>query len=91
MAGYKSVARKIRLRTLREAKGGRKASKIAASGVLKAAEFGAAINGISDREFLTLQRVALAGSSPKARGRSRTAFLAINGDATWQANLAPVL
>ena len=87
----KALARRQRLRSLRQTIGGKKTAKVAASGVLKAADYGAAVNGVSDSELLNLQRVGLAGATPNASGRSRTALLAINGDVTWQANAAPLL
>ena len=59
----------VRLGRLKFAVGGKKASKVAASGPVRATEFGAAVNGLSDDELEKLQGIALPGSSPSAHGR----------------------
>ena len=84
-------ARISRLGKLKFAIGSKIASKVAASGAMRATEFGAAVNGLSDSEMDDLQRIALAGTSPGAKGRSRTAVMAILGDCTWEPATAPIL
>ena len=87
----KGKAKVKRLGQLRGAVGSKIASKVAASGAMRSTEYGAAVNGISDSELNDLQRIALAGSSPGAKGRSRTAVMAILGDCTWEPATAPIL
>ena len=54
-------------------------------------EYGASVNGVTDRELTKIQSVALAGMSPAAAGRSKTALLALKGDPSWTAAAAPIL
>ena len=87
----KGNKQKRRLRNLKRAIGGLKAARVGGAGVITAMEYGAAVHGVSDSELLNLQRVACAGMSPSAGGRSRTALLALSGDPTWRAATAPIL
>ncbi len=77
-----------RLRTV----AGKRTSAIFVSGPLPAAVYGAAVNGLSDREVLQLRRVAACASSPRARGRSlRRLLLLLTGIATWRAEVEVIL
>ena len=83
--------RKGRLHVLKKILGGNRAMLIAASGVLPAATYGAAISGFSDHELLQLRRIAAASMNPSAKGRSLSALLLLHGDPTWTAAVAPIL
>ena len=61
------------------------------AGALAATEYGASVNGVSDKELEQLRTLASAGMTPAAQGRSLTALLAIKGDPTARAAVAPIL
>lgn len=87
----KGLLRTNRLRNFERAVGGTKASKVCTAGAIRAAEYGAAVNGVSDCELRNMQSIATASISPGARGRCKIGLLAFNGDPTWQASVAPIL
>jgi len=86
----KGLARRKQLTTLRRILGPRIASNVFSSGVLPSIAYGAEVNGVSDKEHAILQRIATSAQS-NGSGRSLSATLAIRGDSTWQASVAPCL
>ena len=85
-----ATEKKAKLRTLRELVGKRVARQVCGGGVLAGAGYGAEINGFSDSELLTVQRVCGAASASCESGRSLTATLLLRGDQTWRLAVAPV-
>ncbi len=61
------------------------------AGVAPAADYEAAINGISDAEMILLRRAASAAVAPRGRGRSFSMALLMSGAPTWASELAPAL
>ena len=82
--------RKGRLHILKKILGGNRAVLIAASGVLPAAIYGAAVSGMSDHELLQLRRISASAMTPAAKGRSLSALMLLRGDPTWTAAVAPL-
>ena len=87
----KGMARRVRIRTLKNAIGGAKSGIVASMGVVAATAYGAAVNGVSDSELGKVTRIGAAGMSPGAMGRSLTALLALKGDPAWRAAVGPIL
>ena len=83
------MLRKAKVRSLRRLVGRRIARHVFAAGVAPAAGYGAEVNGVSDREWGVLRRVAGAATAPCTSGRSLTASLLLFGDPTWRAAVAP--
>ncbi len=65
--------------------------RIFATGLLPAAVFDAAVNGVSDQEALTLRRLAATACSPRARGRSLALVTLIHQLPTWRAEVEVIL
>ena len=86
----KGKRRRKRLQTLRKLLGPRIAGHIFAAGLLPSIAYGADVNGVSDREWGTLQKIGAAAHSA-GTGRSLAATLLLRGDATWKAAAAPCL
>ena len=82
--------RKGRLYVLKKVLGPKRATLVATSGVLSAATYGAAVNGVSDAELRSLRRIAASAMTPSARGRSLSALLLLHGDPCWSAAVAPL-
>ncbi len=70
---------------------GKRTPTIFCAGPLPEAVYGAAVNGLSDAEVLTLRRCAAQAYTPRARGRSLSRLLLIEGVPTWRANVEVVL
>ncbi len=81
------VRRLARIRTI----AGRRTPNIFMAGPLPEAVYGAAVNGLSDKEVLRVRRAAALSYSPRAKGRSLTRLLAIVGIPTWRAEVEVVL
>ncbi len=81
------VKRLARIRTI----AGRRTPNIFTAGPLPEAVYGAAVNGLSDKEVLRIRRAAALSYSPRAKGRSLTRLLAIVGIPTWRAEVEVVL
>jgi len=77
--GLKRKKRLARLRT-----GIRKTQKIFVGGIAPAMVYGAAVNGVSDKELLKLHRIAAYAYQPSVGGRSLTALWAVHGDPLWK-------
>ena len=86
----KGVARKKRVKKVRRAVGGKQAGIVAATGLVVATEYGAAVNGIDDAELHSLRKIGASGMSPSAGGRSLTALMILKGDPAWRAATAPI-
>ncbi len=81
-----------RLARARRAIGGYKRSrKVFTTGLLPAAVPDAAVNGVSDREALTLRRVAAMACTPRARGRSLALTTLLHKAPSWRAEVEVVL
>ncbi len=84
--------RGARLRKARRPLGNqRHRAKVFATGMLPAAVYDAAVNGVSDSEAVRLRRVAALAFTPRAKGRSLTIVSAINGIPTWKAEVEPIV
>ena len=83
--------RKRRVATLRRIVGPRVTRHVFSAGVLPAMSYGGEVNGFSDREWRSLQRVAGAAIAGACSGRSLTSTLLLHGDPTWRAAVAPAL
>ncbi len=70
---------------------GKRTPYIFCAGPLPEAVYGAAVNGLSDAEVLTLRRCAAQAYTPRARGRSLSRLLLIEGVPTWRAEVEVVL
>ena len=70
---------------------GWRAKLIFTSGVMPATIYGAEVNGLSESELVSLQRVAASAMRPTAGGRSLSTTLLLNGDVTWKATAAPIV
>ena len=86
-----ATKKKVKLRTLRELVGPRVSRQVCGGGVLAGPAYGAEINGFSDKELLTVQRICGAATASCASGRSLTATLLLHGDQTWKLAVAPAL
>ena len=87
---WKGQRRRHKIRSLRRLVGPRITARVFASGVLPAMEYGAEVNGVSDKELHTIRTVAGHANASARSGRSLTASLLIRGDPTWRAMVAPV-
>ncbi len=96
----KNCKRKKRLSTMRIKTGklqkiraiaGRRTSLIFMAGPLPEATYGAAVNGLSDAEVLAIRRCAAQAYTPRARGRSLSRLLLIEGVPTWRAEVEVIL
>ncbi len=81
------TARLARIRSI----AGRRAPLIFLSGPLPEATYGAAVNGLSDREALAVRRNAAQAFTPRARGRSLSRLLLLVGMPTWRAEVEVIL
>jgi hypothetical protein len=83
----------LRAKRIKKLKGvhGHRTSRLFTTGIGPAAVYGAVVNGMSNMELIKLRRIAAAGMGPQARGRSLTMCMAINGDPTWRAGVAPII
>ncbi len=90
---YAVMGRKARkLSGIRRAIGGlKRARRLFTSGLLAAAVPDAAVNGVSDREALTLRRTAAMACCPRARGRSLAMVTILHDLPTWRAEIEVVL
>ncbi len=70
---------------------GRKAGKIFASGPLPFGCYDAPVNGVSDAELTRVRRAAGRAFTPKAKGRSLSMLLLLEGVPTWRAEVAVVM
>ncbi len=70
---------------------GKRTSSIFMAGPLPEAVYGAAVNGLSDRELLRVRRAAALAYSPRAKGRSLARLLLIVGIPTWRAEVDIIL
>ncbi len=70
---------------------GRRTPYIFCAGPLPEAVYGAAVNGLSDAEVLTLRRCAAQAYTPRARGRSLSRLLLIEGVPTWRAETEVIM
>jgi hypothetical protein len=70
---------------------GRRAPLIFMAGPLPEATYGAAVNGLSDRELLNVRRNAAQAYAPRARGRSLSRLMLLVGMPTWRAEVEVVL
>ncbi len=69
----------------------RRLSKLFTSGVGPAATYGAAVNGVSNRELIAIRRMAAAAFQPSAKGRSLSVLLRMFDDPSWRAGVEPIL
>ncbi len=81
------VKRLARIRAI----AGKRTSGIFIAGPLPEAVYGAAVNGVSDKEALRLRRAAAVAFSPRAKGRSLGKLLLIYGVPTWRAEVEVIL
>ncbi len=86
----KGLARRNKLRRLASAIGNR-ALGVGTTGVVAAMVYGSEVNGLSDAEWLKVDRVAAAGLKPAARGRSLNMLMALHRAPTWRAGVGPIL
>ena len=77
------------MRNLRNAIGHR-AGRVVTTGLLPAATFGAAVNGLDDREVKRLRQLSATVMKPGGRLRSLKTTLLLNGAPTLRYELAPV-
>ncbi len=70
---------------------GRRAPQIFVAGPMAEAVYGAAVNGLSDKEVIALRRAAALAYSPRARGRSLTTLLLMAGAPTWKGEVECIL
>ncbi len=70
---------------------GKRMPTIFCAGPLPEAVYGAAVNGMSDAEVLTLRRCAAQAYTPRARGRSLSRLLLLVGVPTWRAEVEVIL
>ncbi len=86
---------RLRIKTCRLARirslAGRRAPLIFMAGPLPEATFGAAVNGLSDKEIMTIRRNAAQAYTPRARGRSLSKLMLLVGLPTWRAEVEVVL
>ena len=80
-----------RLRNLRTILGSRIAGTLYASGIQPAMDVGAEVNGVSNTELHTLQKIAGVASAAAVSGRSLRATLILRGNPTWKPAVAPAL
>ena len=85
----RTAARRGRVRRLRAA-GGRRVNCLAAAGLVPQGSFGACVTGFSDQEWLSLRRSAAAALGTSAGGRSLSRLLALEGDPSAKAMIAPI-
>ena len=86
---HRTWARRSRVRNLRNAIGHR-AGRVVTTGLLPAATFGAAVNGLDDREVKRLRQLSATVMKPGGRLRSLKTTLLLNGAPTLRYELAPV-
>ncbi len=86
---------RLRIKTCRLARirsmAGRRAPLIFMAGPLPEATYGAAVNGLSDKEIITIRRNAAQAFTPRARGRSLSRLMLLVGLPTWRAEVEVVL
>ncbi len=70
---------------------GRRTPLIFMAGPLPEAVYGAAVNGLSDKEVLAIRRNAAQAFTPRARGRSLSKLLLLEGVPTWRAEVEVAL
>ena len=88
---WKGLRRKQRVASLKRIVGPRISRHVFSAGVLPAMSYGGEVNGFSDREWRSTQRVAGAALAGAVSGRSLTATLLLHGDPTWRLAVAPAL
>ncbi len=81
------TARLARIRAI----AGRRTPLIFLAGPLPEATYGASVNGLSDKEVLTIRRNAAQAYSPRARGRSLSRLMLLVGIPTWRAEVEVIL
>ena len=86
-----AFARRTRLASLRKALSRRQLKGIFTAGVAASADYGAAVNGFTESEIVTLRRTAAAAVCPRGRGRSLTMAMLLNGMPTAASEIAPAL